>query len=108
MIFVRTSHYVDQELGERIGNIIGSFFLPFGFILVFIKGASFYVDVSTGELFIQDYLGHFLYFITFILATIPLEVLMEYRGKKKQITDKCKKKKKEGENDPKFVKYKKK
>lgn len=106
LLFVRSSHYVDFKLGERIGNIIGSFFIPFGFIIVLIKGASFYVDLSTSKIFIQDYLGYFLYFITFLLATIPLEVVMDYRGKNKQINDEYRKKKKEWENDSSFVKYK--
>jgi len=108
LLFVRSSHYVDPLLGADIGKIIGSFFIPFGFIIVLIKGSSFYVDLSTGNIFIKEYLAYFLYFITFILATIPLEVLMDYRGKNKHISDKEKRKKREWEKDPCFVKYKKK
>lgn len=108
LLFVRSSHYVDAEIGAKIGQIIGSFFIPFGFIIVLIKGASFYVDLSTGKIFINDYLPYFLYFIVFILATIPLEVLMDYRGKNKQIDDEEKRKKTKWKKDPCFVKYKKK
>jgi len=108
LIFVRSSHYVDKELGEEIGKIIGSFFIPFGFIIILIKGASFYVDLSTSKVFIEDYIGYILYFIVFLLATIPLEVLMDYQGKNKQKDDEEKRKKTEWKNDPRFVKYKKK
>lgn len=105
LLFVRSSHYVDEILGADIGKIIGSFFIPFGFIIVLIKGASFYVDLSTGKILIEDYFGSFLYFITFLLATIPLEVLMDYRSKNKKNSDKYKEKKKEWENDSSFVRY---
>jgi len=108
LLFVRSSHYVDKKLGAEIGKIIGSFFIPFGFIIVLIKGASFYVDLSTSKIFIEDYFGYFLYFIVFLLATIPLEVLMDYRGKNKQKDDEEKRKRIEWKNDSRFVKYKKK
>jgi len=106
LLFVRSSHYVDKELGAEIGKIIGSFFIPFGFVIILIKGSSFYVDLSTSKIFIEDYIGYIIYFIVFLLATIPLEVLMEYRGKNKQKDNEEKRKRTEWKNDPRFVKYK--
>jgi len=95
LLFVRSSHYVDSLLGADIGRIIGSFFIPFGFIIVLIKGASFYISLSTGEIFIEDHFGYFLYFVTFLLAAIPLEIIMDYRGKNKRIYEEEKRKRTE-------------
>jgi hypothetical protein len=106
LIFVRSSHYVDKELGAKFGEIVGAFFIPFGFIIILIKGASFYRDVSTGMEITMDHIGFILYFIVFLLATIPLEVLMEYRGKNKRIEEEEKRKKKEWNKDSSFVRYK--
>lgn len=108
LIFVRSSHYVDKELGAKFGEIIGAFFIPFGFVIILVKGASFYRDISTGMEITEDHIGFIIYFILFSLATIPLEVLMEYRGKNKQIEEKEKQKKEEWSEDSRFVKYKKK
>lgn len=106
LIFVRSSHYVDKKLGAEIGKIIGSFFIPFGFIIALIKGASFYIDVSTNNTFNEEHIGYILYFFVILFATIPLEVLMDYKSKNKQKDEKYKGKRKEWENEPSFIKYK--
>lgn len=109
LIFVRSSHYVDKELGKKFGEIIGAFFIPFGFTILLIKGASFYVDISTGMAITEEHIGLFLYFIVFLLATVPLEVVMDYRGKNKKRENIEKQKREEWTKDTTcYVKYKRK
>jgi len=101
LIFVRCSHYADYNLGKEIGTIIGSFFIPFGFLIFLVNAGFFIQDFSLGIIDHLEIISSFLIFILFLLAYIPLEVLMDY----KSAQNKNKRIKSEWAKDPNFVKY---
>jgi len=81
LIFVRSAHYANQDLGHKIGEFIGAFFIPFGFITLVLNineiiGKSF-PDSATIAIFIS-------FFILILLAQLLLEILMSYLTSKKE------------------------
>jgi len=79
VIFVRASHYVDYSLGDKVSVVIISFLIPFGLFIGAITlletRLSIFSNIYENGLFV-------LYFIMIVSAQMPLEVLLEYVGKK--------------------------
>lgn len=106
LIFIRSAHYVNPKLGNRIGTLVVSFFIPFGLFILAINllesGLNFVSDIYQTGLFI-------LYFIIILSAQIPMEILMEYtiiKNKQTIIKRRQKELKSNWQESPYFVKYK--
>ncbi|EMR75605.1 hypothetical protein MBGDF03_00152 [Thermoplasmatales archaeon SCGC AB-540-F20] len=75
LIIVRSSHYVDRKLGNRLGGFIGAFFLPFGFITLAVNINEFFRNTPNNLTPIVIFI---FYFFLILIAQVSLEILMDY------------------------------
>ena len=80
LIIVRSAHYVNPYTGHKIGEFIGAFIVPFGFIILILKMNEFSwknFKITSQVIFIS-------YFTLMIIGEFFLEIFMDYYTKKRK------------------------
>ena len=73
-VIIRSAYYVEREIGKTIGVIVGSFFLPFGFMTFVLLLKDFFsnpIEVIPSVIFLS-------YFFIILIGEVALEILMDY------------------------------
>ncbi|HEC86949.1 MAG TPA: hypothetical protein ENI49_03670 [Thermoplasmatales archaeon] len=80
LIFVRSAHYANPNIGHKIGEFIGAFIVPFGFITLILKMSEFSWNnfkITSRVIFIS-------YLTLIIIGEFLLEIFMDYYTKNGQ------------------------
>jgi len=80
LIIIRSAHYANPKTGHKIGEFIGAFIVPFGFITLILRINEF----SWNNLKITSLVIFISYFTLMIIGEFFLEIFMDYYTKKRK------------------------